>query len=898
MGRSARGAVISPVSMPTFGCDGSRFPTNSYNTTPKQFPLNQLNYKSLIMSNRLRRPSLSHAHEEITPRKSHGNSKGRYRYIEFKYLYFQIQQQINKDVVLSFKYEQLKTPEIRISVIKPLVSKIVDLSSIQSLRNAFSNQLVTTPGSMAFETPQFGPVGYGALPLIENSTSKISTCVIYVLLLLRYEYMIQSENNLIMYDLLLTKSTICEFLAIRMLREYSSTERINLLFINPMAHHEEHVQLKHTKHLDSFNTLELSILSKSKKFLIQPVIIGILDRIYNGELIMKDKNANRPANLPQDSIPSTSTDRDLEESYLTAKRTLAPDFETGQAENNGLSTPESEDFEKRVVNYKFNQTTLKKVFTRSNVVPKYQSLVINLKYGFLTVLFLILVFKHKYKYSPDFMGTNPAFSILFWIVALSFNLDVIVKLLHIEFRFLKKIIWTYIDILIVTLIDISFVMRLLLGFGKIYSQTYYNCFSLISILLFPRMLSVFNNYEFFNMMIVSLKKMSWNVIALFCLFTSLIFGFFLCFISLTIDLSTYEVAFAMVKIFFGFTPAVWDNWESFDNLGRALQLAFLSLIQFVLTTILAIVLSNVFAKVSETNKEEFEYLKTTNLIIYLKWASFQSPSRKVRRLTIVFDNVVKISKFPIILIIYFYEILIKENKKLLQKQRKDLKHFTFLNREDDLYGDTDMLLLTQLADEEDVSSLRLSSRRGSQGDPRVVPGGDANVAFATHANNGTHDILPRKKLIPRNLIPQQSQATMGGFRSGSLDSMFIDDFLGKRYGAGRRRNASELRSRRIQSEAESKAEYQKSNEMLMVKLRELEDMLLQLVNTRTETDDKETSDYVVHTYTRDEDDPKLLDESCEENESIDEDDEEEDEESIMDGGEHDSGDIFPHLSVH
>ncbi|KAM9939733.1 hypothetical protein OXX80_000774 [Metschnikowia pulcherrima] len=781
---------------------------------------------------------------------SYGAFTGQYRYIEFKYLYFQIQQHINKDVILSFRYEQLKTPELRVSLIKPLVTKIVELSNTQSLIAAFSNQLATTPGSVAFETPQFGPVGYGTHISADQSPGRISPCVIYVLLLLKYEYMIQSENHLIMYDLLTTKATICEFLAIRMLREYSSTERINLLFINPMAHHLQHTQLKNTKHLDNFNTLELSILSKSKKFLVQPVIVGILDRIYNGELIMKEKKTRNTHSSVSKPESSKLMSRHNEESYLTAKNWSRPDLESGDSDTRASTDPGSVNYDNNIVNYKFNQITIKKVIVRSNIVPKYQSLVINLKYGFLTLLFLVLVFKHKYNHSPAYLGSSPAFSIVFWIVALSFNFDVIVKSLQIEFRFLKKIIWTYIDILIVVLIDISFVMRLLLEVGKIEGQTYYNCFSLISILLFPRMLSVFNNYEFFNMIIVSLKKMTWNVIAMSCLFTSLIFGFFLCFISLTIDMSTYDVAFAMVKLFFGFTPAVWDNWESYDNLGRGLQLAYLSLIQFVFATILAIVLSNVFAKVSETNKEEFEYLKTTNLIIYLKWASFRQPGSEENGLTIAFDYIVKLSKFPIILVIYFYEILIKENKKLLQKQRKDLKHFTFLSHEHDLFGDHNMILLSQLAEEDEIASLRLTSRRGSQVDPRVASDGARTHRFATDPNFNAHAATLQRNLVSKRLIPQQSQGTMAGFRSGSLDSMFIDDFLGKRYGNGKLRNTSELRNKRVKSGTGAENKVEKSNEQLISKMKELQDMIEQLVRARSAVEPSQQNDYAVRAYVR------------------------------------------------
>lgn len=769
------------------------------------------------MSSRCRATSVSkHNCNEVSLQRF---KKSKYRYMEFKYLYFLVQKLINKRIVLSLKYEQLKTPEIRISLIKPLVTKIVELSKILSLHDLFTNHLPSGSQHDIYETPKFAPLNYGSMPVNELTEDLISTHLVYVLLLLRYEFLIQSENNLVMYDILSTKANICETLAIRMLREYRSSDRINLLFVNPMNHHnEEYELLKHTKHLDCFNTLELSILSKSKKFLSQPVIVQILDRIYNGELIVTNQNDDYMNLLKLQS----------EESSLLTR--VPVDYEAG-ASNNSSSQDLPTEFEKNVVNYKFNRISIRKVMVRSNVVPKYQSLVINLKHILITVLFFILVLKHKQNKTVGLGSSNASkvFSIVFWMLALSFNFDNIVKLLHIEFKFLKKIVWTYFDILIVLLIDISFALRVLLEFGKIDSELYYNFFSLISILLFPRMLSVFNNYEFFNMMIVSFKKMSLNMIAMFCLFVSLIFGFFLCFISLTIDLTTYEVAFSMLKLFFGFTPAVWDNWDSYNNLGRGIQLAYLFLIQFIVATILAIVLSNVFAKVSETNKEEFEYLKTTNLIIYLKWGNLHWSSKKPMRITAAFNWIVNIFKLPIILIIYVYEILVKDNKRLLQKQQKDLKNFTFLNREDDYYGDNDMLLVGQLHDEDsDVSTLMMKSTRATQLGPvqsRKFSNADANAAFAN-----TQD-------TKNALVPQQSTNTLSGFRSGLVDSIFIDDYLGTRY-----------RLRRYKpSRSYGKKRSKKRNLDVMEKLAELEGIIKLLARPDSEIK-SERSEFAVKDF--------------------------------------------------
>lgn len=746
--------------------------------------------------------------------------KTKHRYIEFKYLYFLIQKLINKKVVLSLKYEQLKTPEIRISLIKPLVLTIIEKSSVANLRSVFNSQFPNHYDT--HDTPQFAPWSYGSTPH-DNSESLTSTNVIYVMLLLRYEYMIQCENNLVMYDLLTTKANICELIAIRMLREYRSLDRINLLFINPMKYHyEENELLKHTKHLDCFNTLELSILSKSKKFLSQPVVVQILDRIYNGELIIKDHQSL----ISDDSAWINVLNPGRQEEQMS------PDYETGASNNtstldliDGVA-----DAEKSVVNYKFNRITMKKVIVRSHVVPKYQSLVINLKYGLLTVLFFILVLKHKHK-SGDMEGNwvGRALSVCFWMLALSFNFDNIVKLSHIEFKFLKKIIWTFFDLLIVILIDISFVMRVLVGLDKISSTRYYSFFSLISILLFPRMLSVFNNYEFFNMLIVSFKKMSWNMIAMVCLFASLIFGFFLCFMSLTIDLSTYDVAFNMLQLFFGFTPAVWDHWNNYSNLGRGIQISYLFLIQFIVATILAIVLSNVFVKVSETNKEEFEYLKTTNLIIYMKWGNLHWATGTSRfGVVTVLNYIVSIFKLPIILIIYFYELLIKDNKRLMQKQQRDLKNFTFLSKDDDFYGDNDLMLLSQAHGEDsDVSTILMKSRRGSHFGPlqfRKVSALESNAPFVSEA-------APEKK---PNLIPQRSSNTFNGFRSGLVDSIFIDEYFGRKYGLARRPSRTEKRSKK---RTVSKAQRKSQNLEIISRLAELEAIIRQLVPVQDTNDE-------------------------------------------------------------
>lgn len=755
----------------------------------------------------------------------HYLNKEKYKYIEFKHLYFKIQKLIDKKVVLSLKYEQLKAPEIYSTLIKPITTKIIDTANTKTLHQKLNKYIPI--GLSPFQTPKFGPHA-GHVGFNHGSTGgenqedglKVSINLIYILLLLKYEYMIQSENNLLRFELLTTKANLCEILAIRMLREYKSFDRINLLFINPMKNNFFANKFMNDNlsnyYKPYFNTIELSILSKSKKFLSQPIIIQILERFYNGELIIRDYSDN---GIYDDKSIQTLLDCNVNN----------PDdlFQT-MVEEAGLINDKAP---KNIINYKFNKISINKIIVRSNIVPKYQSLVINLKHICLTVLYFILIINNKKKTSiPNDSEKEQEFTqlsyfinfieLVFWCLALSLNFEFLIKIINIEYKFLKKIIWTYIDMVILFLINVTFLLRILKFFDKVSNNSYYDFFSLTSIILFPRILSIFNNYEFFHMIILSLKKMLWNMIGMFCLFISMIFGFYLCFISLTLNRSNYDIAFDMLKLFFGFTPAVWSNWTSYNTMGKIIQMCYLFLIQFIIGTILAIVLGNVFAKINQSNKEEFEYFKTINLIIYLKWGnsyyfnldenlgfkSIQSTKKQkyLIKLTYFMNIILKVFKFPIILIIFFYEIIIK-NKLYKKRNELNLKNFTFLDKDMDYYGDNDMINLYRSGvstiydggyenDDSDMSILLMKSRKNSLASTtnpnmnnRKFSQIDSNSNFAVTSlqPSKSHD-LPEShhnnRKRQKELVQIQSIYTLGNLRSASTDSLFIDEVLNKKYG--------------------------------------------------------------------------------------------------------------------
>lgn len=588
--------------------------------------------------------------------------------LEFKYLYFKIQKLINKKVNLSLKYEQLKSPEIHSTLIKPITDTIIKTADAKSL---------------LYKLKTYDIYKYG-----EEQT--VSDKVVFILLLLRYEYLIQSENNLISHELLITKANLCELLAIRMLREYKSYNRINLLFINPLR-------------TQTFNTLELAVLSNSKRFLTQPIIVRILDRFYNGELI-------------RDSLYNMENDDD--------ERSLIG--------NN-------------VKHNKLAKLTFKNIVSRCRYVPKYQSLVINLRLvAFMMMYFLLILSKRGSQFSKySLSGIETAF----WLIGMQLNLEFLLKISKIEVRFFRMIIWNHIDFILICLVDLSFLLKIT------YLPYYRDVFSLISIIILPRMLSVLNNYRFFNLIIVSFNRMMWNLMGLLCFFTSLISGFFFAFITLSKDRSNYDIMFDMVKIFFGFTPSVWNNWDNYNPLGKTIQMAYLFLIQFFIGTVMAIVLSRVFAKVNEQNQQEFDYFKATNLILYFKMAEINSENSAIMKL-------LNLANFPTNVLIMTYEMLIGRFFVPTQDTTNELKFYTFLSR-----NDYDQELVDMLSEDADGESLLVQKSR--------------NTSLLKQPYGRRYSQI---KATPA-LNQVQSISTLGGnFRSASTDSNFIDEILNKKYG--------------------------------------------------------------------------------------------------------------------
>lgn len=174
-------------------------------------------------------------------------------------------------------------------------------------------------------------------------------------------------------------------------------------------------------------------------------------------------------------------------------------------------------------------------------------------------------------------------------------------------------------------------------------------------------------------MLIAFQRMAIDLI------TSLIFiliffaGFFLA-LSLAFARNLYtakEVAFKLLQLIFGFSPAAWALLPEINWIGKLLLLTFMVNSNYLVITILVSVLSTTFANVIANAHEEHQYLFALNTILAVKSDAlffFQAPLNLIEWLLAPLALVmprprwirlnryfIKFTHFPMLAAIYMFE---------------------------------------------------------------------------------------------------------------------------------------------------------------------------------------------------------------------------------------------------
>ncbi|CAN6623057.1 hypothetical protein TRVA0_009S01288 [Trichomonascus vanleenenianus] len=512
-------------------------------------------------------------------------------------------------VDISLKYDQLKSPQIHSFLIKPL---------LEELKNDFS------PGTL------------------------------YALMANMLQFTKESSSNAAMAGVMATRAMICEIVAIRLLKEYSDPDDLmNALTYDfyPLANGAPVNQL--VPRWQRISTLEVAIKAEAKRFLSHPVVIEVLEEIWNGSVMF------------QSSMHKLHRVR-----FANEEEVVSAGY--------GRRGPG--------VRYKYEDAS---IFKLSRLrVPRYRHYLNLFSFCILLVLYVAVLHKHDKQFS--------GIDLIFWLWSLGFIVDEIIGFTDAGFTLYVMSLWNWFDLII---------LLLLVSYGLLQTASHFttgpqsnslahvahDLLATVAIFLFPRLFSILDSYEVFSQMVVSVRKMCVDLTVACIIIIIFSSGFWVAFtMAFARDVySANKVAYDMMKILFGFTPAVWDTWQYYSVLGRTILVFYLFITHFLIMTILIAVLTNSFADVTSNAHEEHQYLFAVNTITMIKsesstFFSYTAPLNllewavrpciyvmPLRSFLVLNRTLIKITHFPFLLTIFIFEKLHLRLTQLRERRAKE-----------------------------------------------------------------------------------------------------------------------------------------------------------------------------------------------------------------------------------
>jgi hypothetical protein len=515
-------------------------------------------------------------------------------------------------------------------------------------------------------------------------TSHFSRATLYALMANCLQFQKEGQANPGNAGVSKTRAMVCELLAIKLLKEYSTRELIDALsydffplqgFViptvstpgNPGPRGPSRPAAART------STLEVAIRASAKKFLAHPLVVQQLEAIWAGTIVFHSAADNlhrvRATTRP---VPPRRTTDDRRHLLVPGQQTTygavrSPDPRSSPDKQVALPLQ----MRRTVTLYDPRDASLFKLSRLR--VPRYRQFFSTCSLAILLGLFVAVLAQR----SSDITGLE----LIFWFWSAGFMLDELVGFNEQGFSLYIMSFWNTFDLGILLLLIVYYSMRLygllLVDLGRHeWDSMAYDVLATNAILLFPRLFSVLDHYRYFSQLLIAFRLMAVDLIAVFVLILIACSGFFVAFTlsfkrNGTGDYDAAGVAYKIFQILMGFTPAAWDSWPTYNPLGKAILVLFLFICHFLVVTILITVLTNSFmAIVSNANDEHqfvfavntismvkndalFSYVAPSNIFAWLLVPlRFGLPFRSFIRLN---RTAIKVTHFPLLFAIYAYE---------------------------------------------------------------------------------------------------------------------------------------------------------------------------------------------------------------------------------------------------
>ncbi|KAF2855754.1 hypothetical protein T440DRAFT_414509 [Plenodomus tracheiphilus IPT5] len=466
-----------------------------------------------------------------------------------------------------------------------------------------------------------------------------------------------------------TRALICELLAMRLLKEFSTREMIDALSydFDPLQGLQGQGQGNHTPHWSRqaprsarISTLEIAIRAQAKKFLAHPLVVRQLEAIWAGTIVFHSvaDSLHRKPDSPQGRGYSAFDDN--------VSPRAGPSRRISPTKTPALLPPTAL-LRRTVTLYDPHDASLFKLSRLR--VPRYRNLFSTLSYGIMLGLFLAVLAEK----SVDIT----ALEVLFWFWSAGYMLDEVVGFSEQGFGLYIMSVWNAFDLGILLMFMAYYILRL---YGilmpdvsrPVVAAMAYDVLGSTAVLLFPRLFSALDHYRYFSQLLIAFKMMAMDLVAILVLIVISCSGFFVAFsLAFKRDLGASDAAYAIFQLVMGFTPAAWDLWPDMNFLGKSLLALFLFICHFLIVTILVTVLTNSFMAVVKNAEEEHQFLFAVNTISMVKsdaLFSYIPPTNIIGWLLIPLKYmmsfkrflrmnrlVIKLTHIPILFTIFIYE---------------------------------------------------------------------------------------------------------------------------------------------------------------------------------------------------------------------------------------------------
>ncbi|KAH7328145.1 hypothetical protein B0I35DRAFT_416682 [Stachybotrys elegans] len=459
-----------------------------------------------------------------------------------------------------------------------------------------------------------------------------------------------------------TRAMVCELLALKMLKEYSTRELIDAMAydfypLQGMPGLPSPTVLANPGYkagaltASRTSTLEVAIRASAKHFLAHPVVVQQLEAIWNGAISFSSS---------ADSLHRETTPRSLDHmngsaTKLDARTPLLPPKEDSAYVAPGRRT---------VMLYDPRQASLLKLSRLR--VPRYRFFLSTISLAVLIGLFLAVLSER----SVQITGLE----LIFWFWSAGFMLDELVGFNEQGFALYIMSFWNIFDLGILLLLIVYYCMRaygVFLADPHHWNDMAYDVLAANAILLLPRIFSVLDHYQYFSQLLIAFRLMAVDLIAVAILVLIACSGFYVFFTLSNNSNDGGEVAYKIFQILMGFTPAAWDVWPSYNWLAKCLMALFLIICHFLVVTILITVLTNSFMKIASNATEEHQFVFAINTISMVKsdaLFSYIAPSNifawlfmplrycmPLKQFVWLNRTVIKVTHFPVLFLIYVYE---------------------------------------------------------------------------------------------------------------------------------------------------------------------------------------------------------------------------------------------------